>query len=144
MADGRKMGKKILFLAPGIHSYLHCQIRLQGKHCPHLPLKGWALVNSRSPWFASCFSGSILPAFNSLILVVHYILSGKPIAWTVLFPLPLLNHMLNDTFFSPIPLSLYFTLIPQKRFYSSTFYVVLTHMSTYVYTYIHTYSHTQI
>lgn len=53
MADGRKMGKKILFLAPGIHSYLHCQIRLQGKHCPHLPLKGWALVNS--PKSLVCF-----------------------------------------------------------------------------------------
>lgn len=76
--------------------------------------------------------------------MVHYILSGKPIALTVLFPLPLLNHMLNGTFVSPIPLSLYFPLIPQKRFYSNTFYVVLTHMSTNVYTYIHTYSHTQI
>ena len=28
MADGRKMGEKIVFLAPGIHSYLHCQMSL--------------------------------------------------------------------------------------------------------------------
>lgn len=142
MADGRKIGEKILFLAPGIQSYLLCQIRLQGKHCPHLPPKGWALV--KFPKSLACF---LLFQLHTASLQQSDFSGSLHSLWKAncfdcFFPLPLLNYMLNGTFFSPIPLSLYFPLIPQNCFYSSTFYVVLTHMSTYVHTYIRTYSHT--
>ena len=143
MADGRKIGEKILFLAPGIQSYLLCQIRLQGKHCPHLPPKGWALV--KFPKSLACF---LLFQLHTASLQQSDFSGSLHSLWKAncfdcFFPFASIELYAKCYFFQPNSIVTIFSINSSKLFLFqhflcsfNTYEYIRTHIYTYLFTHI--------